>query len=211
MLNGIRHEVYGGTECKIVQASVLLQRWEWEMIFVEENITKNILEDEEIRYIADEKLIDDSLCPKCLQKINNDTEFCQCGFYARAAKVSSNFSLVFFLLILVVVAGLILTKTSVLSSLEINMTNKIAEKGMSSTASPVIQVADKLAHSDINYLIRDIYYQDYKNTNKLIVVVKPEYWPAMKPQTKEYVLNTITNLWGKAYKGENPQVKFANP
>lgn len=181
------------------------------MVVLKDKMNNKIVENEDIAYIADEKLIEDSLCPKCMQKISNDTEFCGCGFYVKAAKVSSVFSFVFFLIVSILVFGTLLYKSNFITNMEINVTKKIEEKGMSKTASPVVQVANVLSKSGLNYLIRDVYVQDYKHKNILVIVIKPEYWPTLKPKTKKHIHKKITELWKKAYTGEDPQVRYANP
>ncbi len=170
----------------------------------------NIVEDEKVAYIVDDQVIDDTLCPKCMEKITSDTEFCECGFFVKAAKKSATFSFVFFIIILAIAAGLFLTKSAFIPNIGSEVAGKITDKKITSFASPIIQVQNDLKPFGLNKKIRDIYPQDYKHPNVLIIVIKPEYWPSMKKAEKKYIKKTITKLWKSAYKGEDPQVRFAN-
>lgn len=177
---------------------------------MEDKELNNILEDEDISYIQDEEVIDDSLCPKCMNKVSENAEFCSCGFYVQAAKRSSVFSFVFFVIIFVVITGLLLINTGILPSLGIKVGSKITKKQMGSSTSPVIRVKGQLKNWGLNEQIRDVYQKDYKNPNVLIVVIQPDHWPAMKEKRKDYILKTISNFWKEAYKGDNPEVIFGN-
>jgi hypothetical protein len=177
---------------------------------VDDKKLNDIVTDEDIQYIKDDDVIDDTLCPKCLSSIDKDTEFCECGFFVKASKDAAVYSFVFFILVFVSVVGVVLLNTDFLPSLGIRAAGKITDKQMVSSASPVIMVQNKLQHAGMYSMISDIYQMDYKNPNTLIVVIKPERWPTLKQKQKEYVLNKITDLWTEAYKGENPSVKFAN-
>jgi hypothetical protein len=163
-----------------------------------------------MNYIIDDKVIDDSLCPKCFEKIDDDTEFCQCGFYVTAAKNAASYSFMFFLAVAMVSSSLIMSKTGFFGLLGVNVSSKVVNAEMSSVAAPSIQVENTMKTSGMFSMIRNIYPQDYKNKNILIVFVKPEYWPSMKPDDRSKLHNSIEVLWRKAYKGQDPQVRFAN-
>jgi predicted nucleic acid-binding Zn ribbon protein len=178
---------------------------------LEEDKINKIVEDDDINYIHDQDVIDDTLCPKCMRKITDDKEFCECGFYIEAFRKSSKFAFVFFMIVVVAIAGVILIRTDLLSSLGMKAATKITKKEISFSASPVIQVQAHLKDAGLYASIRDIYQQDYKNPNILIVVIKPERWPTMNQKQKDYIYNTILDLWKEAYKGDDPQVRYANP
>ena len=180
------------------------------MLRVDDKEINKIVKDEKEGYIIDDQVIDDTLCPKCMEKITADTEFCTCGFYVRAAKQSASFSFVFFVVILTAAIGVFLTKSTFIPHIGSEFAEKITDNKINSFASPVIQVQNNLNPYGLNKKIRDVYPQDYKNPNILIIVVKPEYWPSMKETEKKYVKKTISRLWKEAYKGKDPQVRFAN-
>lgn len=175
------------------------------------NVNK-VVEDDNITYIADEEIIDDSLCPKCMEKISDDVEFCSCGFYVKAAKRAGAFSLVFFIIVFLTVAGLVITHSNLLPSIGTKVADKFSEEKFVSSATPIIQIQDHLKDSGLMHKIRDM-YQEPKKRESLVVVIKPEYWSAMKASEKKYILSTIEGLWKNFNQDskEAPSVRFANP
>ncbi|MGD9580649.1 MAG: zinc ribbon domain-containing protein [Vampirovibrionia bacterium] len=167
--------------------------------------------DSDLTYVIEDEVIDDTKCPKCNEKINDNIEFCNCGFYIQAANNSRKASILFLSIIIVVIVTLFLTQTNLLPSIGEKAAHKINEKKMSSFASPVMQVENKIKNTGLKNMIGNMYEKDIHNKNILIVVVKPEVWPTMKPEARKYVLKTLENFWKECYKGEDPQVKFANP
>ena len=172
---------------------------------------KKITEDDDINYNFDEEVIEDFLCPKCSEKISEETEFCNCGFYVQAAKNATKASMAFAFLAIILILSLFITQTDFLPSIGIKAANKINKKKMSSFTSPVIQVENDLKNTGLKEVIGNLYQKDINNKNVLIVVIKRDYWPTMKPEAKQYVLTTLENHWKEAYKGKDPQVRFANP
>lgn len=185
------------------------QKIQGEIMDEKENI--NVTEEEEMDYIFDDEVIDDSLCPKCMEKVTDKTEFCHCGFYVQAAKNATKASIALISIVIIIIISIFITQTSLLPSIGIKAAHKINKKKMSSFTSPVIQVENKLKNTGLKDIISNLYQKDINNKNILIVVIKPDYWPTMKSEGKHYVLSTLENYWKDAYKGENPQVKFANP
>ncbi|MEW5821084.1 MAG: hypothetical protein AB1782_12905 [Cyanobacteriota bacterium] len=175
----------------------------------DKNVNK-VMGDEEVTYIVDDKVIDDTLCPKCMERISSKTEFCTCGFYVKASKNSEAFSFVFFMIVIVAVVALFFTRTDLLPSIGNKAATKFTKKSMGTTASPIIMVEDHLKDSGLIEKIRDLYQQP-KDKNILMIVVKPEYWSTMKSEEKKYILSSVKSLWKTAYRGEDPQAEFANP
>lgn len=185
------------------------QKIQGEIMDDKENI--NVTEEDDINYIFDDEVIDDSLCPKCMEKITDKTEFCHCGFYVQAAKNATKASIAFISLIIIIIISIFITQTNLLPSIGIKAAHKINKKKMSSFTSPVIQVENNLKNTGLKDIISNLYQKDINNKNILIVVIKQDYWPTMKPEAKQYVLLMLENYWKDAYKGKDPQVRFANP
>lgn len=178
---------------------------------MENKDNQNIPEEEDINYIFEGEVIDDSLCPKCQEKISEKTEFCSCGFYIQAAKDATNASIAFATLAIIIIISIFFTQTNLLPSIGIKAAEKINKKKMSSFTSPVIQVENDLKNTGLTEIISNLYQKDINNKNVLIVVIKQDYWPTMKPEAKQYILSALENYWKEAYRGKDPQVKFANP
>lgn len=175
------------------------------------NYGSDIVNTEMSPIIFKDKVIEDLICPKCSQKIDEDTDFCSCGFYFKAHKISEVYSFLFTLLGLFLFGIGLLFITGLLPTINSAISDKFNHQEIMSIASPRMYIETEIKKSDWADVIEDIYQQDYKNKNVLIVVIKPEIWPKLDAQKKTEIYNTINELWKKIYKEKNAVVKFGNP
>lgn len=169
-------------------------------------------QNEDYSYDVDENLIEDSFCPKCSAAISDKTDFCDCGFYVKASSNATRYGFVLAILLFACIIGVFITKTDYISSIGTNAAKKFTQKKMFKMASPKIQVETQIKSSGLNEQISKIYPKNYKEPNILIVEIYPEVWPVLKPEKRQYIKKTISDMWAEAYKGDKePVVVFANP
>lgn len=160
--------------------------------------------------VTEDTYLDDIICPQCGAEVSPDAEFCDCGFYFKAAKNSGDFVIVLTVIIVALGFLLFLFRFDSINSMVSGVTKNFAPKEIALTTSPIARIKDVLRQKPYYEKFLSVYQKDIKNENILIVVVKPDYWRQLKPEAKEKLISQVEDAWKDVYPGENPQAEFGN-
>lgn len=167
-------------------------------------------------YFERDNLIVDKFCPNCKKIILKEEDFCECGFFLKAAKNSAYWGVI---LSVFTVLGVILLIISInLDNFQEFALNKLDSSKVSfSSITPVnIQVMARLERSKYRDYIQTVYVKP-KVENKLFILVKPNSWDSLNTESKEEILKEVKQVWIEVYKEnhanstQKPEVSFANP
>ena len=167
-------------------------------------------------YFEKNKIILDKTCPMCKRHILEEKDFCDCGFFLKAAKTSRYWSTIIF--IWLIIGFIILTGIINMEKFKGLAYNKFKENKMDLySLSPVnIQIITNLKNSPYGVYIQNIYLKPREN-NKLMVLIKPNSWAIITPKAKKDLITLIEDKWKILYQqnypdsNKKPEVYFANP
>ena len=167
-------------------------------------------------YFEKNNVILNKTCPLCKKHIFNEKDFCECGFFFKAAKNSRYWGTFIIVWLIIIIFSLISIVNLInLKNLAFNKIKK--DKIAIHSLSPVnIQIFTDLKNSSYGKYIQNIYVKPEEN-NKLIVLIKPTFWAIMTLKEKNSLKNLILNKWKTLYSqnypeiNKKPEVFFSNP
>jgi len=166
-------------------------------------------------YFEKDNIILDKTCPKCNKILIDEFEFCDCGYYLKAAKNSTLWSLIISVwLIIGIFVFITILNVENFSKLSLHKF-KYHSESLNSLSHVNIQVITSLKDSYYKDCIQYIYTKP-KQDNELVILVKPMMWNIMSPSEKKNLLSQMDKNWKSLYKqyhpvsSKKPVVSFAN-
>ncbi len=160
-------------------------------------------------------IVQDKTCPNCKVLVTDPKAFCECGFYLKANQNSKKFAILIpvwilsFFLSLILIINLAGLKNIVVSHLK---DPTITTRSL----SPLnIQVINNIKNKNYRKYIQNAFVS-HDQTNKLIVIIKPNYWNILSKDDKQSLQKSILKSWQKVYKANtkipnsNAIVEFSN-
>ncbi len=147
-------------------------------------------------------IVQDKTCPNCKVLITDSKSFCDCGFYLKANQNSKKFAILIpvwilsFFLSLILIINLAGLKNMVISHLK---DPTISTRSL----SPLnIQVINNIKNKQYRNYIQNAFVS-HEQGNKLVVIIKPNYWNILSKDEKQDLRTSILKSWQKVYKASS--------
>ncbi len=151
-------------------------------------------------------IVQDKTCPNCQILITDSKAFCDCGFYLKANQNSKKFAILIpvwvlsFFLSLILIINLAGLKNIVISHLK---DPTITTRSL----SPLnIQVINNIKNTTYRNYIQNAFVS-HEQENKLIVIIKPNYWNILSKDDKQHLQESVLKSWQKVYETSSKKQK----
>src|SRR3989339_186946 len=154
-------------------------------------------------YLEKNKIILDKTCPFCKKVLVKESDFCDCGFFLKAAENSRLWGAI--LVIFFIIGLLFIVSIVNIDNARDYVTARMQENHMNvNSLTPIkIQVISSLKDSSYDGYIQSTYTKP-KEDHKLMVLIKPTLWYTLTKEEKNGLLGQLTSIWNKIYRQNYP-------